>query len=500
MQITNLRLKFPGESGFIFKDLTFHIPDGQKVLLLGPSGCGKSTLLQVLSGLIPRSLEVPMKAESIALPHSWGFVFQDPDTQFCMPYVDEELAFVLENLRVPREEMDVRIERVLSSVGLALDDKHTLIHNLSQGMKQRLALASVLLLEPQVLFLDEPSALLDPEGTMQIWEAVKQVANDKTVVIVEHKIEQIVDWIDRVILFNATGEILADGLPQQVFRQYRAELQSYGVWYPGVWEDYIQSAAYRRLMADREQAAMTQTSSDAERANAPALLGLVDFVGYQGNKEKIKVREAEVHTGDWIAIVGKNGAGKTTLLQSLIQLLRTSGTYLLQGKPVNGSRKRKNRTLPQGLALVFQNPELQFVADSIFEELAFSLREQGPLNEDAEAKVRALLSAFHLEISERRHPYQLSIGQKRRLSVATAVVQEQQLLLLDEPTFGQDARNTFAILEMLERLRIQGTTILMVTHDDRIVEYFATQVWKVEQGELTVTRAKSVQQKVAVHA
>ena len=445
IQVTNLRLKFPGEEGLVFRDLSLFIPAEQKVLLLGPSGCGKSTLLQVLSGIIPHSLEVPHKADAIDVPKSWGFVFQDPDTQFCMPYVDEELAFVLENLRVPREQMDERIRRALHSVGLELDNPHTLIQNLSQGMKQRLALASVLLLEPEVLFLDEPTALLDPEGTAKIWQAVKRTAAHKTVVIVEHKIDHIMDWIDRVILFNTSGEILADGPPQYVFHRHRSELRSYGIWHPEVWDDYVRSETYRNIIADRER---------HEGARCQLVAQLEHFSGYHGKKEKIRVSKVEVCSGDWITVIGKNGAGKTTLLLSLMQLLRTSGCYVLHEKTVQWSKK--NKTLPSGLTLVFQNPELQFVANTIFDEIAFSLRVQKQPESFTVLRVRELMSAFQLNVGDTRHPYQLSVGQKRRLSVAAAVVQDQQLLLLDEPTFGQDARNTFAILEMLEQLRRKG--------------------------------------------
>ncbi|MFZ2674670.1 MAG: ABC transporter ATP-binding protein, partial [Trichococcus flocculiformis] len=153
--VEKLKLKFPGDAELLFRDLSFSVAEGEKVLLLGPSGCGKSTLLQVLSGLIPQSIEVPMKAEKLVTPASWGYVFQDPDSQFCMPYVDEELAFVLENLAVPREEMAAKIDFALRQVGLELADSHIPIESLSGGMKQRLAIASVLVLDPEVLFLDE---------------------------------------------------------------------------------------------------------------------------------------------------------------------------------------------------------------------------------------------------------------------------------------------------------------------------------------------------------
>lgn len=247
--VEGLRLKYPGEDRLLFKDLSFSAVPGEKVLLLGPSGCGKSTLLQVLSGMIPRATEVPMKCEVQRVPDSWGYVFQDPDTQFCMPYVDEELAFVLENLSVPREEMRERMLAALEEVGLELDELHTPIAHLSQGMKQRLALASALLLEPEVLFLDEPSALLDPEGREQIWSAVKDVSEGRTLIIVEHRIEEMAQYVDRVVLFSPDGEILGDGPPAAIFTDYEQELKSYGIWYPGVWEDYAQSPAGRELFA-----------------------------------------------------------------------------------------------------------------------------------------------------------------------------------------------------------------------------------------------------------
>ncbi|WJY27263.1 ABC transporter ATP-binding protein [Sporosarcina trichiuri] len=466
--IRNLRLKFPGEDRLLFRDLSFSVQDGEKVLLLGPSGCGKSTLLQVASGIVPNSFELPMKAETLELPDSWGFVFQDPDTQFCMPYVDEELAFVLENMSVPRSEMPERIRAALLRVGLQLADIHTPILELSQGMKQRLALASVLLMEPDVLFLDEPSALLDPEGTEQIWSSIRGAAADKTVVIVEHKIDQIASWIDRVVLFTDDGEILADGRPAAIFRDYKAELIRYGIWYPGVWEDYLASGTYRRLLEDR-----------AEPGDLHAVR-MQSFTGYRGKKPVIHVEEAAVRAGAWVAVLGKNGSGKSSLLLSMMQLLKTDGRLEVDGREIIPKKRRKS--VPAGLSLVFQNPELQFVANSLLEELTVSM--QTLPKDEAERRASDLLERFSLPFDGQRHPYQLSVGQKRRLSVATALTGTTDVLLLDEPTFGQDARNTFVMLEILEELRNRGLTIIMVTHDLTIADRFATDVWTVHDGEL----------------
>lgn len=479
VSVTRLRLKFPGEPSLTFKDLSLSVPQGQKVLMLGPSGCGKSTLLQVLCGLVPQSIELPMQADSISLPVSWGIVFQDPDTQFGMPYADEELAFVLENMNVPRENMIPRMERVLEQVGLRLPVLHTLIHTLSQGMKQRLALAAVLLMEPDVLFLDEPSALLDPEGTEQIWKAIKDNAADKTVIIVEHKIDAIVDFADRVILFDDQGKVSADGPPKVIFQQEKERLISYGIWYPGVWDDYAASLAYKKLVQART---LKHRDERASEPNEHHLVQLESFSGLRDREVRISVPHARIETGDWIVLMGENGAGKSTLLLSVMQLLRTEGIFLWNGAAIPA----RSKPLADRIAFVFQNPELQFVMNTIEKELSLSLGASygGALTEAEQASVEAMLEDLNLSMDPHRHPYQLSVGQKRRLSVATALMNEKPLILLDEPTFGQDARNTFMILEMLERFRQQGAAVLMATHDEQIAAYFATQLWIVEDGRL----------------
>ncbi|MCM3574850.1 energy-coupling factor ABC transporter ATP-binding protein [Mesobacillus subterraneus] len=473
-----LRLKFPGTKDLLFKDLSISFEKGEKVLMLGPSGCGKSTLLQALSGLIPNSVDVPIKFESCIHPESWGFVFQDPDTQFCMPYADEEIAFVLENLNVPREQMPKRIDELLSIVGLDLKDHHSRINTFSGGMKQRLAIASVLALDPEVLFFDEPTAMLDPEGTKMIWETVKNISTDKTVIIVEHKIEHVIDFIDRIIVFDAAGTIIADGRPESVFVSCRNEFLENGIWFPGIWDQYR---------------APSSVSKKPDFQLKKKVL-LENFIGFRHKETKIKIKHAEARPGDWIAVVGKNGAGKSTLLLSLIQLLKTSGTYQINGKNILG-----NKDISREAGFVFQNPELQFVANTVFDELAFTLRQTHDEQETIEKKVTELLMLFNLSGQKSLHPYQLSMGQKRRLSVATAVAQNPAILLLDEPTFGQDSKNTFALLELLESYRKSGHIIIMATHDKQIIEYFATKVWEVIDGEVMVNN-KKIEEEMAISA
>lgn len=474
--VEDLRLKFPGEDKLMFKDISFSAKKGEKVLLLGPSGCGKSTLLQVLSGMIPNAIEVPMKCSDQRIPSSWAYVFQDPDTQFCMPYVDEELAFVLENLGVPQADMVDRMTEALQSVGLALQDIHMPISHLSQGMKQRLALASALLLQPEVLFLDEPSALLDPEGREQIWEAVKSVSDGRTLIIVEHRIEEMADYVDRVVLFGPDGVILGEGNPEFVFTAFQKELKEYGIWYPGVWDDYARSTNGRETF--RMLAPESEGSGPIIELNGVTVL--------RKQRATVELAQAAVYPGEFIAVTGPNGAGKSTLLLGLMGLLPIEGEYRLGGDLVYSGKKRKERELREQMlrriGFVFQNPELQFVTERALDEVAYSLLVDGVIQEQAEQAARESLKRFGLGGLEYRHPYQLSTGQKRRLSVATAMARQPEVLLLDEPTFGQDARNTFAILEMCEELRQAGTAILMVTHEMNIAEAAATHIWEVRSG------------------
>jgi energy-coupling factor transport system ATP-binding protein len=463
LAIQNLRLKFPGEESLLFRDLSLSFKKGEKVLLLGPSGCGKSTLLQVLSGLIPRSIDIPMKAEKFAPPSSWGYVFQDPDSQFCMPFADEELAFVLENLGVPRQEMKDRIQQHLRQVGLHLDDLHTNIGSLSGGMKQRLAIASVLALEPEVLFLDEPTAMLDPAGTKDIWKLLKKVAQDKTVLVVEHKIDHVLEFIDRIILFNQQGEIIADGPKEIIFSRYKHVMRNQGIWYPGVWEEHLQQNQIPYVQPKRGESIVT----------------LQDFRGFRKKDTKIIVDDLKVFPGEWMVVRGENGAGKSTFLHALMQFIKTSGTYELYGKPI-----KKLKNIADSMTFVFQNPEFQFVANTVFEEIAYSLRLEKRNPQEIQETVHHLLEVFHLADHQHKNPFQLSMGQKRRLSVAASIVKEQKLILLDEPTFGQDSKNTFALLGWLEEYRRQGSTIIMVTHDDYISEHYATRVLTIKNGEL----------------
>ncbi|SFL86645.1 energy-coupling factor transport system ATP-binding protein [Gracilibacillus orientalis] len=463
LEIKNLRAKYPSATSLLFKDFSLSINKGEKVLLVGPSGSGKSTLLQIMAGLIPDVIEMPIKVDKQQISESYGMVFQDPDAQFCMSYVDEEIAFVLENRKTPQQDMDDFIDQYLDQVGLQLDDNHVSIQQLSGGMKQRLAIASVLALEPEVLFLDEPTAMLDQVGTKQVWDTLKEVSEDKTVVIVEHKIDHVLPLVDRVIILNETGSIVANGEPNHIFSQFRSKLYQYGIWYPNIWDDY---------------ASQLPNHSHGDKSHQP-IITMHSFYGYYLKQIKMHVEDAEINRGDWIAITGENGSGKSTLMLAMMQLIKTSGeiSYFLS----ESSRRCDYRKM----GYVFQNPELQFVTNSVYVELEHSLKHSNVPQYQFVNRIEEHLTKYNLYHVKAHHPYQLSVGQKKRLSVATATIADVDILLLDEPTFGQDAKNTFQMLELFEECRKNGVTIVMVTHQPEIVELYATKEWKIKGGEIT---------------
>ncbi|SER11117.1 energy-coupling factor transport system ATP-binding protein [Gracilibacillus ureilyticus] len=461
VSVEDLKVKFPNEKSFLFKDFSLSVTRGEKVLLVGPSGAGKSTLLKILAGIIPNSVEVPMKCTDCKLPNRYGYVFQDPDSQFCMPYVDEEIAFVLENTQIPPDDMPTLIKKYLDDVCLSLPDIHTKIDRLSGGMKQRLAIASVLALQPDVLFLDEPTAMLDEEGTKQVWDTVMNIASDKTVIIVEHKIEQVFDFVDRIIMINSEGSLVASGEPEVMVHQCKYLFSQYGVWYPSVWQE--------KLKNDKQCVEVLLPEVTIQQLK-----------GYKNKKELIRVEEVTVNRGDWVVITGDNGSGKSTLLQALAKLIKTKGEI---------SYSMNNDSNYYGyMGYVFQNPELQFITDTVYEELAFSLRNSQLSNDECDRRIMEQLNIFQLDHVKEKHPFQLSVGQMKRLSIAAIAITRPQILLLDEPTFGQDAANTFRMLDYFASLHRSGMTILMVTHDKNIREHYANTEWKIRDGMLTDAR------------
>lgn len=476
----DLHVQYYGRDTLALDNVNLTVDPGDSVLFLGSSGCGKSTLMNVLAGVIPRSIDAHLKGE-VWRPDRVGMLFQDPESQFCMLNVDDEIAFSLENCQVAPEKMPGLIQNLKRQVGLDHLAAETPIHSLSGGMKQRLALATVLALEPEVLFLDEPTAQLDPVGTKQVLDDIYQLKRRHTLILIEHKLDGLMDWVDRAVLFSPEGEIIGDDTPANILECHGERMTAYGIWKPRIWP-----ASWADVLQDTDSERVKQWEPVQKHPpTKEPLLEVIDATLAYGKGQPIwKEVSVDIQRGEWVSVLGPNGSGKSTFLKMLMGMLP-----LQQGKVRYPAfpASIKNQTpeaLSEHVGFVFQNPEHQFITDTVYDEVAFIGKVEKWPQSDIAAKVKQLLHDFHLYDLSEANPYTLSIGQKRRLSVASMLLKEHRLLLLDEPTFGQDAATAHELMHYLTKLHESGTTIMMATHDVEIAYQYSTKVLVFAEGRL----------------
>jgi energy-coupling factor transport system ATP-binding protein len=418
-------------------------------MLLGASGSGKSTLLSAVAGLLEGGeseglLHVDGLDPRAARDHT-GIVFQDPESSLVMGHAGDEVAFGLENRCVAPSDIWPRVDEALDMVGFPYGRERP-TDALSGGEQQRLALAAALALQPGVLLLDEPTANLDPAGASLVREAIGRLlaGNLLTMLLVEHRVAEAADLVDRVIVLEAGGGVIADGPPAEVFATRGDELAAAGIWVPN----------HPLPMPARRQ-----------RPESEAVL-VAEQVGYGFPGEQslaVGPMDVGVRSAEALAIVGPNGSGKSTLALLLGGLLRPT-TGSVTGPDLHPIWRLPADRLAQVIGSVFQDPEHQFLAGSVREELTLvPLRSRA--SAEALRKAEELMERLHLTPLAEANPFTLSGGEKRRLSVATALVGEPRVLILDEPTFGQDRRTAVDLLDLLSRQRDEGTAICFVTHD-----------------------------------
>ena len=419
-------------------------------MLLGASGSGKSTLLSGLAGLLEGGeskgeLLVDGVDPRLARDRT-GILFQDPESSLVMARAGDEVAFGLENRCVPSEEIWPRVDEAFAQVGFAYGrDRAT--DALSGGEQQRLALGAVLALRPGLLLLDEPTANLDPAGATLVRETLRRVIGEgrRTMVLVEHRVAEATDLVDRVIVLQAGGGVLADGSPEHVFAQRGDELAAAGIWVP---DHPLPMPPSRPRPAP--EAVLTAEGVAYRYPGSEALaVGPIDLA----------VRSSEA-----LAIVGPNGSGKSTLALLLGGLLRPSLGSVTGAGGEPTWRVPADR-LARMIGSVFQDPEHQFLTGSVRDELTLAPLQQRVSQAEASRRAVALMERLHLTELADANPFTLSGGEKRRLSVATALAGEPSVLVLDEPTFGQDRRTAVELLDLLARQRDEGVAICFVTHD-----------------------------------
>lgn len=492
IELRQATFTYMGAKTPIWENLNCTFDEGKINVIAGPSGCGKSTLLQAISGLVPHVNEGAFKGQVIFCGNdvtalgprlrckSIGYVMQDPERQFCTFTVEEEVAFGPENLGFDRDTIRASIERALREVGLVEFQQRDL-STLSGGQKQKVAIASVLAMEPQVLLLDEPTANLDPESKREVLQTVVSISRacNVTVIMVEHNLEDIMQVVDRIVVLDARGNIAVQGSREDVVAQLEKEpretLRKYlppSIWgvedVQSVWgpAELNPSGSVLLQMKDVTFAYAQNKGLHRRTYGLPVLSGI----------------SLQIRQDDFVAVVGRNGVGKSTLFNVIFRLYEPqSGSVELLGRDMH---TMSDREIYRTMGLVFQSPELQFVTNQVDEELMASLRNESMSDEQKRARVHGMLEQYGLMDLAHESPFILSQGQKRRLSVATMLITNQKLLFLDEPTYGQDQQNRIELMDELVRLNRKGVAIAMITHDMTLIKRYAKRVVSLQDGRV----------------
>ncbi len=487
--VENLSFRYRDRQELALEQVSFSVQEGEILLIAGASGCGKTTLIRCINGLIPRSYKGEISG-SIRIfgadTAQWklsqisqyvGTVLQDPERQILGTKVLHEVAFGLENLGLPREEILARTEEAMRRLNiLHLRERETF--NLSGGEKQKVALAGVLAMRPKILLLDEPLASLDPASALEALDMVRLLADEGlTVLLVEHRVEDVLRIHPARVLFMHAGKA-----------RYLGDVQG-----------LIKVVAYQevKLPAQMIIAQSAQQPSPAEISTwagiapgtAPQAEGtdeaLVRFeqVGfaYEAQRRVLEEINLEIRHGDVIAVLGPNGAGKTTLVKHAIGLLKpTSGRVLVAGRD---TREASVAQIASTLGYVFQSPSHMLFAPTVQEELAFGPTNLQHLPEQIEKEVSEALEIVHMSDRAKDPPLALSFGQQKRVSIAAILAMRSRILIMDEPTAGQDYQNYLNFMDAI--LQMPGfAAILFVTHDVDLAVVYANRVWLMANGRI----------------
>jgi energy-coupling factor transport system ATP-binding protein len=509
IKIQNLTFSYAGSLEPVLKEINLTIMDGEFVLLSGSSGSGKSSLVRCLNGLIPHfyggrisgTVEVEgfvtINYSLAELATRVGLVFQDPENQLVTTDVEREIAFGLENLGLPRAEISKRLEEALDTVGIA-SLRYRSLHELSGGEKQKVAIASVLALKPQILVLDEPTSELDPQGAEDVLGIISRL-NDElglTVILVEHRLDRVVHLVDRLIVLNQ-GRIIADGQPAKIMRSQYEKLDKIGFGFPP-----LIALAQKLIKTGHQVNGLPLTVKQARTvletffrtvkkpppwinkkpSGIPAIEVEKLWFAYQKELMVLKGIDLRLYQGEFIAVMGRNASGKTTLVKHFNGLLKPGkGKVLVNGQDI---KKLTVAELARQVGYVFQNPNDHLFADTVEEEIAFTLKSLD--FENIATRVNNALQRFNLTPYKKQYPRFLSGGEKQRVALASVLVAEPKVLILDEPTRGMDNALKTSLMQFLKEYRQRGNTVIVVTHDVEMAAAHAERVILLSEGKVVV--------------
>ena len=485
--------------------IDLEINQGDAIALIGANGSGKTTLARCLNGLhIPQEGQVWVDELTTSAPTQLGairqrvgMVFQNPDDQFVSTTVADELAFGLENLALPTDEISQRVEDALAAFGLK-GFRDTPPHRLSGGEKQRVAIAAVVAMRPSYIVLDEPTALLDPQSRRHVSALLQSLRSEYGIAtILITQLPEEAARADRLVILHQ-GRLYGDSSPSELFAK-SAELRNLGLGLPfasslashlALAESPLNLDALVDILASREipDAAPTWTPAqlaplDSKKLTTESLTHFYDE-NLPTRHQAIVDIELQVSTGSILALVGVSGSGKTTLAQHFNALLKPSrGRILLDGLDIWSQPPAKIR---QRVGLVFQFPELQLFAESVAEDVAFGPSNLGFAQDKIQHLVAESLELVGLPLAGfgQRQPLSLSGGEKRRVALAGILAMDPEVLVLDEPTAGLDPEGTATLCTLFERLRDQGRTLIIISHDIDLVGRMATEIAVMQEGRI----------------
>lgn len=489
------------------KNINLEIEAGEKLLIAGPSGSGKSTLAHCINGLIPftykgeikGSLEIngikPYEKSIYEISKCVGTILQDQDGQFVGLSVGEDVAFAYENNNVPVAEMHKGVNKALRQVDM-LDFIKEAPHNLSGGQKQKVAIAGILATDTDILLFDEPLANLDPVSGVRAMETINSIHSNtkKTVIIVEHRIEDVLEHdFDRIIVMN-NGEIAADGHPDEILASNI--LSKYGLREP-LYIEALKDTGVKLEPKDKISKIENSikfkdcvvNSYERRKLEKPSHEKIpvlsIENVSYKYYKDvpyTIRNISFSINKGEVLAILGNNGAGKSTLLRVISGIAKQQqGTIKLNGETIDKWSVRKRAEI---IGYVMQNPNHMITKDMIFDEVAFGLRNSGCSEAAITERVEETLKTCGLHQYRRWPVSSLSYGQKKRVTIASILVMRPQIIILDEPTAGQDHRNYREFMGFLEEIKNSGTSIVMITHDMHLALEYADRAVVISNGEV----------------
>ncbi len=506
IELRGVTFTYPNTQTAVLRNFDWEIHEAEFVLVVGPSGSGKSTLLRTLNGLVPHfsggritgSIRVAGHDPIAEGPHQMssvvGLVQQDPEVQFVVDTVEDELAFGMENQGLPQALMRKRIEEVLDQLAIA-NLRQRRITSLSAGQKQRVAIGSVLTLQPKVLVLDEPTSQLDPQSAEEVLTSLRNLNQDLglTIVLSEHRLERVVQYADRMLYLPTSGDSPRAGTPEQVLRDMPyappipALARQFG-WRP---MPLTVKEARRFASALRLQPRARELPKPQDAISIAAHDVWYDYDG----QEALSGLSFEARPGELIALMGRNGSGKSTLLKHLVGLLQPKrGQIVIAG---HDTRSTPVETLIQCVGYVPQDPGALLFSDTVRQELEFTRRAHDLPAADA----RHWLNELGLLGLGDRYPRELSVGQRQRVALAAILVAEPTVLLLDEPTRGVDPQEKKLLAAFLRTQAQQGRTVLMATHDVELAAECAQRVIILGEGQVVVDGpAREVMSQSAVFA